>query len=177
MPGASKRLVIDTDVARAAGGEEAVHPTSKNCRDFLLALRETSHRLVLTPEISAEWKRHQPRFSRAWLVSMFAQRRVLRVEIETRLDLRQRIEDVTDVSKKQAVLKDSHLIEAALVTDRIVISKDEVVRAILKAACQNVGEIRIIVWVNPDRAEEAPIPWLRDGAPDERQRQLGYVEE
>lgn len=176
MPAASKRLVIDTDVARAAGGEEAVHPTSKNCRDFLLAMRETSHKLVLTPEISEEWKRHQSRFSRGWLVSMFARRRVLQIEPVARLDLRQQVANVANESKRQAVLKDFHLIEAALDTDRTVISKDEIVRARLKIACRNVGEIRSIVWVNPDRAEETPIPWLQNGALDERHRQLGYVE-
>ena len=31
----SKRLVIDTDVAQAAGSETATHPRAKHCRDFL----------------------------------------------------------------------------------------------------------------------------------------------
>lgn len=37
---ASKHLVIDASVARSSGGENAMYPTSKNCRDFLKAVLE-----------------------------------------------------------------------------------------------------------------------------------------
>jgi len=41
---ASKRLVIDADVARAAGGKDAKYPKPKHCRDFLEAVRVICHR-------------------------------------------------------------------------------------------------------------------------------------
>ena len=50
-----KRLVIDADIARSAGGKEATHPRTKNCHDFLLEmLTKTSHQLVMTPKIRDE---------------------------------------------------------------------------------------------------------------------------
>ena len=69
--------------------------------------------------------------------------------------------------------KDFHLLQAALATDRTVISLDETVRRLFVHASQQVGEIRDIIWVNPDRtAEEQPIEWLQNGAPPEPHRQL-----
>ena len=53
----SKRLVIDTDVAQASGSEEATHPRAKHCRDFLQKMLSLGHSVVMTPEISNEWKR------------------------------------------------------------------------------------------------------------------------
>jgi hypothetical protein len=50
----SKRLVIDASVARSAGGETAVFPTSKHCRDFLRATLETGHCVVMTPVIRSD---------------------------------------------------------------------------------------------------------------------------
>ena len=73
----------------------------------------------------------------------------------------------------EALQKDLHLLQAALVTDQTIISLDETVRQLFKQASQQVGEIRDIIWVNPDRtAEEQPIAWLQNGAPPEPHRQL-----
>jgi len=72
-----------------------------------------------------------------------------------------------------AMLKDFHLLGAALATDKTIISLDETVRELFARATQQVGEIRGIIWVNPDRTtEEQPIAWLRNGAPPEAHRQL-----
>jgi hypothetical protein len=68
----SRRLVIDADVARSAGGEQATHPRSKHCRDFPRAVLEICHRLVLTPLTGDEWKRHRSRFAATWLGQMYA---------------------------------------------------------------------------------------------------------
>ncbi len=44
----SKRLVIDTDVAQASGGEDATDTRSINCRDFLKGVMTQNHRIVMT---------------------------------------------------------------------------------------------------------------------------------
>ena len=72
------------------------------------------------------------------------------------------------------MLKDFHLIEAALTTDQTVIALDEVVRALFGTVCQTMGQLKTIVWVNPDKAEEQAAEWLEAGAEPERQRQLGF---
>ena len=58
-------------------------------------------------------------------------------------------------------------------TDQTIISLDETVRRLFKRASQQVGEIRGIIWVNPDHTtEEQPIIWLQNDAPPEPHRQL-----
>ena len=75
MPGKSgRRLVIDADVARSAG--ETKHPVSSACRQFLDAVTECRHRVVMTPEIQEEWRRHASRYTYRWLRRMFARRLV-----------------------------------------------------------------------------------------------------
>lgn len=44
----SKLLVIDTSVVGAAGGPDATYPTSVHCRDFLQAVLDICHRVVIT---------------------------------------------------------------------------------------------------------------------------------
>ncbi len=70
--------------------------------------------------------------------------------------------------------KDYRLIEAAIVTDRIVISLDETVRILFAAVVRSVGKLRNIVWVNPSRTEEEFILWLENGAKPEKRRLLGF---
>jgi hypothetical protein len=62
--------------------------------------------------------------------------------------------------------KDLCLIEAALATDKIVISLDDnTARKFFSEASVKIDELKDIVWVNPDKVdEEQPIEWLRNGA-------------
>ena len=170
----SKQLVIDTDVAQASGDEDATDPRAINCRDFLKEVRSQDHRVVMTREISEEWKRHQSRFALEWRVSMDARRRIDRINPPEDEELRDKVTvTATDEDEIEAMQKDFHLLQAALATDQTIISLDETVRQLFKQASQQVGEIRNIIWVNPDRAtEEQPITWLQNGAPPEPHRQL-----
>jgi hypothetical protein len=170
-----KRIVVDASVARASGGVDAVHHRSKGCRDFLEAVRKICHTVVLTPEILAEWKAHRSKFARRWLVAMYARRKVYRVDDTPDEALRKKIGLSTATSKqREAMLKDIHLIEAARATDWTVASSDNTVRELFSTACDKVGEMRMIIWVNPDRADEEPLMWLADGAKAVKERRLGF---
>ncbi len=171
----SNRLVIDASVARSAGGEEAAFPTSKRCRDFLKATLAVCHSAVLTSEVNEEWKRHRSAFARGCLVSMMARKKVHRIGSAVNDSLRSKIERVTASAKdREAMLKDFHLIEAAMATDRIVISLDKTVRRLFAVAARDVGELKSIAWVNPDQTEERPILWLGNGAKPDKKRLLGF---
>ncbi len=170
----SRRLVIDASVAGSAGGEEATHPTSKQCRDFLKVVLSMSYWVVMTPDITAEWKKHQSIFARQWRLSMVARRKVYHINPAIDEALRSKIERTAiRESDLEVMRKDFRLIEAALATDKIVISLDEVVRTLFATAAGSVGEIRRVVWINPDRTEEQPLPWLEKGAKPEKNRTLG----
>jgi len=170
----SRRLVIDASVARSSGGEDAVFPTSKNCRDFLKAVLEICHHVVLTPEIREEWHKHKSNFARRWLVSMFARKKAGLIDSVEDQVLRGKIDRASQSEKaRAAMLKDVHLLEAALMTDEIVVALDEKVRSLFIEAAISVGEIRNVVWINPDRADEAPLPWLEGGAKLDKKKCLG----
>ncbi len=168
----SKRLVIDASVAMAASGN-SIFPKSKHCRDFLTAVLQTCHRVVMTPEIYEEWKKHHTMFSHTWRIQMIGRKLLKVYAVETNETLRAKIEHLeVKNNERQAMLKDMLLIEAALVTDKTVISLDEVVRALFKQATAQVGELRQIVWVNPDKVVEEPLLWLENGAMANKERLL-----
>ena len=155
-----KQLVVNASVAGAAGGEGATTPVSINCTEFLETFRdETSHHVVMTFELSEEWDEHQSNFAAEWLGNMIATRRFHYIELPQNRELYNEIE-ATAVREADidAMLKDFHLLGAALETDQTVISRDETIRGLFKRASQQVSEIRNIIWINPERtAEEQPI--------------------
>lgn len=170
----SKRLVIDADVAQASGSETATHPRAKQCRDFLQTVLSVCHRVVMTKTISNEWNSHQSRFARLWRKSMYARRKV--VDFDS-IDENIAIEYLTKATNNQNEIdnmqKDIHLLQAAMGTDQMIISLDETVRKLFAEASEQVGEIRFIIWVNPEKSEtEQPITWLKTGASPETHRQL-----
>jgi hypothetical protein len=71
------------------------------------------------------------------------------------------------------MLKDCLLVEAAIVTDRSIISLDETVRSLFSGVAQELRTLRRIVWINPDKEDEQSIIWLKNGAKLERKRFLG----
>ncbi len=170
----SRRLVIDTSVARAAGAEASIHPTGKNCREFLKAVLRLCHKFVMTPELSEEWAEHQSSFTRKWRLQMMARKKNVTLESDPddSLDVAIGRLKTTDADREK-MQKDGLLIEAALASDNSVVSLEESVRRLFAAASKSLRRLRQIVWVNPDREEERPLQWLEQGANPERQRMLG----
>jgi hypothetical protein len=170
----SRVLVIDASIARAAG-ETSMHPTSRNCREFLQAVLNLCHRMAMTEAIQAEWNQHQSRFARGWRTSMVARRKVEFIEFAAHRSLQKRIERaVADVDIAAIIEKDRRLIEAALMTDPRVVALDDAVRKHLQDYRFALPEVRSICWVNLSTLEEPAIAWLKSGAPAERSRLLGY---
>lgn len=174
-----KCLVIDADVARAAGKTSSQNLISIGCRNFLdVMLETTKHKVVLTKTIQEEWNKHQSVATLIWRRTMIAQKRVCLIEAPTDEQLRQHIEQhATTENKRSAMLKDIHLVEAALQTDKIVVSMDETVRQCFHEATREVRKLKQIAWVNPGKSEETPLDWLQNGAELERERLLGYSKE
>lgn len=165
----SQCLVIDASIAGAAGSAESVHPTGIACRDFLLTVRKVCHRMAWTSAIKAEWDRHQTKFAMTWLVSMQSLRK-LRMDIDEAeiSEIRDAVREKSDEFVATIVLKDCHLIEAALHCDRIIASLDDVARGHF----QRLGIAKKVAWVNPGNEAEGPTSWLESGAPRDRNRLL-----
>lgn len=170
-----KRLVIDANIARSAGRRDTQSVDSLHCREFLeTMLKETRHLIVITGAIEEEWLRHQSHFASHWLASMYKRGRVCTIEITTPGKLRYKvIRTSSDDYERGAMLKDIHLLEAALHVDRIVVSQDERVRGYFHKAAQVVRAVALVVWVNPCQENESALTWLRSGAECQKERCLG----
>jgi hypothetical protein len=107
----SRRMVVDASVARGSGGEDTEFPDSKYCRDLLLAIRRVGHRLVMTPEIAAEWDRHQSRFALTWRTSMAKMGNVVVLDAVAVCALREELPGLSlGTGVRAAILKDLHLL-------------------------------------------------------------------
>ena len=162
----TKRLVIDADVLRAAGGEDATHPVSKHCRDFLVAVLEICHRAALTAELAEEWRQHESRFARMWRARMRRKGKVCDIEDVEDDALRDDIDRAAaSWEHGSRMLKDAHLLEGALATDKAIVSRDGRARTFFAALTEAVARIRRVMWVDPVEQPQDVLEWLRRGAP------------
>lgn len=167
----SRRLVIDASVARAAGGEGATYPLSKQCRDALKTVLDVCHRAVMPAAIREEWNKHQSVFASQWRVAMVARKKLILEDTPSDPVLRGDIEaaPATELGRA-AMLKDVHLVEAAQAADRTILSLDDAARGLFAGASRRVRALRTIVWVNPGGEGGRALAWLEAGAPAE----VGY---
>ena len=174
MPPNRRGLLIDASVAGAAGTSE--HPVSRRCRAFLEGVLQICHRLAITVAVREEWNNHRSKFTGTWLLSMYARRKVDEIRAEPDDNLRAAISALEcTAGEREGMLKDVHLIEAALQAHCPVISLDETTaRVPFGTACREIVRLRHVTWVNPANDEDQPLEWLRAGALDEVARQLGF---
>lgn len=140
----SRLVVVDASVVRAAG--ETEHPVSSACRNCLEAIRAICHRVALTEPIREEWGRHMSRFSRKWRRSMAARQKPITVVDPNQLELSW--ETYSDAARA-AIEKDRGLIEAALATDRVIITLDDSLRRALAERRDGEALLRDVQWIHP----------------------------
>ena len=171
----SKSRVIDADVARAAGRREEESSVSAGCANFFTATYEMCHKVVMTDQIKHEWRKHSGAVAKHWRQQMRGARKVRRPDkAPENKDLREAVRraKLSD-GERENLLKDIHLVEAALVADRIIVSLDGHAQKAFSRLATERKEIRKIVWVNPAKEPEKVISWLQAGAEPEKNRMLG----
>jgi len=179
-------LVVDTDIAKAAGGEDARHPVSCACRDFLARMMELNRhnldgpRLVMSDSLKAEWNSHKSAYTRKWYMQMLGRGYIRDVAIPAELSalLRHMImnSSLASISQIDAMLNDRHLIEAAIASDLIIISKEAEARREYAFYAHRISNdnlpVEDIAWINPTIPSEDAIAWLDNGAIRENGRML-----
>jgi rRNA-processing protein FCF1 len=159
--GASRLVVVDASVVCAAG--ETEHPISSASRKTLTAIRDICHRIALTRSIRDEWKKHASLFSRKWLGSMVAKRKVSFYVQPTNAALeRLRLPN----GARRAVEKDLCLIETALSADRVIVTLDEKLKKHLCKTREGKRFADEFTWINPypngaDRLAEIAVGKIR----------------
>jgi hypothetical protein len=164
LPVTSRRLVVDTNVARSAS--ESQHPVSDACRRVLETIISQQHRVVLTATQHKEWQKHKSLFTRGWLVQMASRKLWHVLAPEPDSGLTDGIYALECTAKtRQEMLKDVHLLENALATDHAVLSQETNVLALFIKHTQSLNIPRAVAWVNPAQDATACIAWIEAGAP------------
>jgi hypothetical protein len=179
----SRRLIIDASVARSATMSQ--DSTSTACREFLQEVLTVCHQVILTHEIEREWQyvalqirsradEVRSRFLVGWMFAMGRKGKLLHPHVGSDATLRQKINHLgLPGQARQAISEDLHLIEAALATDLIVVSRDDEVHGLLRGITSSCSEIRKVVWCNPVSLGHEGVEWLRKGARSVKVWQLG----
>lgn len=139
-------IVVDADIAFSAGGSD--HPTSKNSRILLQTIISTNLSVVFCKTLSAEWRKHASPFASIWLSSMVAKKRLVRIDPENVIqpDIENAGLSETDTT---VALKDAHVINNALKTDRFITSNDKTARRIYLEISKCSGKLNQVSWAVP----------------------------
>jgi hypothetical protein len=113
-------------------------------------MEEARHSLVMSDELSREWRDHASTFALLWLGAMKNLRRLEAVGVVHDADLRQTLGHAArDRAQRDRMLHDAHLVETARYADRVVCSRDEEVRRDFRQCTTFVSQLAGLVWVNP----------------------------
>ena len=163
LPATSRRLVVDTNVARAAS--ETKKPISDACRRVMETMLSEQHKVVLSATQFQEWQKHQSLYSKGWLARMKSRKlwHVLAPEPDSGLAARaKKIACTAEV--RQEIVKDLHLLENALATDKVVLSMETNVFRLFSEHKKVLKVPEPVAWVNPTDDIEACVAWIAGGA-------------
>jgi hypothetical protein len=128
----------------------------------------------MSPEILAEWVKYRVPIAITWLTAMRQKDRVHDVTPPEFGELHSKIEACAKgEAQLRHMIEDLHLIKAALVTDRTVISGDREAQQLFAKATPDIKELRNIVWV--DANEEGVVAWVQGGAMRTKNLQLATL--
>lgn len=166
------QVIIDADIMHSASGNE--NDLSIRCREVLDTVLEAGHWLVRTPKIKEEWDNgHLSRYSTNWLRLMQSRRKLLDSD-EQSSGLAGAIGNLPALPAEQSImLKDHHLLEAALNSEKRVISKDEAAYFHFYHASATITQLRKVMWASPMRPKDECAEWLAGGAKPETKRRIG----
>lgn len=152
-------VVIDADVAKSAGLTE--HPISSSSRIFLQNMKENGHKAVMCKKLLHEWNKHNSKFAKTWLSSMFAKKLVLIVEPNQQVA---KLIESSDLKAKEKNIaqKDVHLVDAALTNDDKVISSNDITaRDVFGNITKLNKSIADIAWFSPTLHNEFLCRYLK----------------
>ena len=166
-------VVIDTSVARSAGGRRAADGRAAACKDALEMVRREKLLAVISAALLEEYRRQAKMslFFRQWLAWMTDKERLWPVDGKPHRPTRAAAQQLLPPDRQKAVEKDLHLVGAALASDRRVLSGDDRMREDLRALTAEVRALTKVHWANPEAA--GCLDWLSRAAPDDRAWQLG----
>ncbi|MFD2466005.1 hypothetical protein [Amycolatopsis silviterrae] len=167
----SNHVLVDACVARSVS--ERNSGKLANTHQVLLSLRAGNIGVCMTPELQAEWEKHATRFMTRWLTNMEQRCRVRRERDRRIADLRESIvKFVTQEEKREVILKDVHITEAAIFFQVAVFSFDDTQRRVLSELHVHYERLGGVQWFNPESDGQPSLEWLRGGGHDAKACQI-----
>lgn len=158
-------LVIDACVAKSASTTEK--PRSRQAREVLDAVTRCRIPVLFTASITDEWERHASTYSTRWRVMMMSRGLAISRKDKKSSLLRKTVALVlTDPADVAALLKDIHLLEAALAYASRVVSGDDRSGRLANKVAEQFEALQRIQWVSPHDDSLACCQWIRSGLVD-----------
>ena len=164
--------MVDTSVARAAGGRPDAGFPSPQCTEVLECIGEY-HFIAMSKALRQEWYKHASNYALNWLSEQIGRKRV-------RLGAPAWSEEIPLLEAAQTlegngpeeVRKDLHLIALAMVHDRRVVSNDLRQRTLLGRIPEPPPQLRELMWASVMAGEA--LPWVKEGCPERDHLRVGY---
>ena len=142
-------FLIDTTVLRSAGEKSTAIESIAARLALTTLLDNSSHRFVVPVGLKPEYKRHASSFSRKWLASAKARRKIDWDESSENASLAKCLKRGLSEQESAALAKDWHWIDSALRTGAIVVSQDLAVRRIIHNKIEDCPQVGDLAWTHP----------------------------
>lgn len=145
-------FVVDACVLRSAG--LSGKPTPSECRAVLDEIRKAGETVAVDLDLLNEWRKHQSRYSSAWITSMFSRKLVKKVDkFSGKSDSIVNAVDKLMEPDRSIASKDIHLVKIAVDYSYRVVSSEKRCRASFHKASVHCCEISKVFWIQPVDAD------------------------
>ncbi|WP_035335531.1 hypothetical protein [Acinetobacter lwoffii] len=139
------KFIIDADIIRSAGYSE--HPISSTSRNLLDAVIKHKSETVYCKTLMAEWRKHKSTYSTKWIASMISKKKLVLIPVKTEAkDFLESLEESTD---KKVALKDAHLVDLAIASNKIIFSNDINAKNAFSKLLDKRSNFQKIYWLSP----------------------------
>lgn len=141
------KFIIDADIIRSAGYSE--HPVSSTSRTILNEIKDSKCHAVYCSALMEEWKKHRSNYSIRWMATMRSKKKLLLVatNVETKVFL----ESLNDSKNKIIALKDAHLVDLAIASDKVIFSNDLNAKNAFSTLLDKRHNFKNIYWLSPKK--------------------------
>lgn len=167
MKNPESHVLIDACVARAVGVRRDTMP-AKEIRKILEECADGPTGILMTPALREEWGRHASPLMKRWLARMVSRRRVRTATDRRVRDFRIAAEDsAADQAEYDALEKDAHITEAAILFGSGVVSLDDRQLRLLARVSVNYSLVGRVQWFHPVRNCAECAEWVASGCADQ----------
>lgn len=139
------KFIIDADIIRSAGYSE--HPISSTSRNLLDEVIKHKSETVYCKTLMAEWRKHRSTYSAKWIAAMISKKKLVLIPVKTEAkDFLESLEESTD---KKVALKDAHLVDLAIASNKIIFSNDANAKNAFSKLLDKRSNFKKIYWLSP----------------------------